>query len=101
MRWASMFVIVFIALHAPAADLESRVLTHFVPQDQLDAVVRTEGWTEIVLNIKGGVRKGDTVRIWSGGLIDRGGDQPGETCAGPAGVEPKLAPTELQTLALS
>jgi hypothetical protein len=72
-----------------AADVESRVLTHYVPQDFLEAAVRKEGWTEVVLDVKGGVRKGDTVRIWAGGVIDRGnGDQPGQNASGPAGPEP-------------
>src|SRR5438874_13079269 len=71
---------------AVAADVESRVLTHYVPQDLLEAAVRKEGWTEIVLAVKGGVRKGDVVRIWAGGSIDRGGDVPGEKVVGPDGV---------------
>src|SRR4051794_30382338 len=70
-----------------AADVESRVLTHYVPQDLLEKAVRTEGWTEIPLNVAGGLKKGDVVRLWAGGLIDRGnGDQPGENVNGPAGV---------------
>src|SRR5205814_7108842 len=70
-----------------AADVESRVLTHYVPQDLLEKAVRTEGWTEIPLNVPGGVRKGDVVRLWAGGVIDRGnGDQPGENVGGPTGV---------------
>jgi hypothetical protein len=73
-------------LTVSAAELESRVLTHYVPQDLLEKAVRTEGWTEIALDVKGGVRKGDTVRIWAGGLIDRGnGDQPGVNVNGPHG----------------
>src|SRR5207244_7784833 len=74
-----------IALSCPgvAAEVESRVLTHYVPQDLLETVVRKEGWTEVTLNVKGGVRKGDVVRIWAGGSIDRGGDQPGENVNGP------------------
>lgn len=74
---------------APAADLESRVLTHYVPQDLLEKAVRTETWTEIPLDVKGGIRKGDVVRIWAGGSIDRGnGDQPGENVNGPDGLIP-------------
>jgi hypothetical protein len=70
-----------------AADLESRQLTHYVPQDTLETIVRTEGWTEIPLKVKGGVRKADTVRIWAGGIIDRGnGDRPGQNTAGPDGA---------------
>ncbi len=89
MRIAAIFSLLCIALHASAAELESRVLTHYVPQDTLETAVRTEGWTEIALNIKGGVRKGDVIRIWAGGSIDRGnGDQPGEHINGPDGSDP-------------
>jgi hypothetical protein len=84
------------------AELESRILTHYVPQDLLETCVRTEGWTEIPLKIKGGTRKGDVIRIWTGGSIDRGnGDQPGQNVAGPAGSATGLAPAEAQKLALS
>src|SRR5262245_19130853 len=70
-----------------AAEVESRQLTHYVPQDALEAAVRKEGWTEIPLAVKGGVRKGDVVRVWTGGTIDRGGaGQPGENVNGPEGV---------------
>ena len=69
-----------------AAEVESRQLTHYIPQDALEAAVRKEGWTEIPLAVKGGVRKGDVVRIWAGGSIDRGGEQPGENAAGPEGI---------------
>src|SRR5215831_18243382 len=80
-------IFVSIALLTTAAELESRQLTHYVPQDLLEKAVRTEGWTEIPLAVKGGTRKGDVVRIWAGGLIDRGnGDQPGVNVAGPEGV---------------
>src|SRR6266404_4059226 len=69
-----------------AAEVESRVLTHYVPQDLLESAVRKEGWTELPLALKGGVRKGDVVRIWAGGSIDRGNnEQPGVNTAGPAG----------------
>jgi hypothetical protein len=69
-----------------AAELESRQLTHYIPQDQLETIVRTEDWTQIPLAVKGGTLKGDTVRVWAGGLIDRGnGDQPGENVNGPDG----------------
>src|SRR4051812_11738392 len=67
-----------VTLAAPAADVESRLWTHYVPQDFLDEAVRKEGWTELPLAVKGGVRKGDVVRLWAGGSIDRGGDRPGE-----------------------
>ncbi|HLJ94410.1 MAG TPA: hypothetical protein VKU02_14585 [Gemmataceae bacterium] len=89
-------VVLFAAMATRAADLESRVLTHYVPQDFLEKVVRTEGWTELPLAVKGGVRKDDVVRIWAGGSIDRGnGDQPGENVNSPAGqpiVPSSLAP---------
>jgi hypothetical protein len=74
----------------PAADVESRQLTHYVRQDLLEAAVRKEGWTEVPLAVKGGVRQGDTVRVWAGGVIDRGnGDQPGANTAGPQGLPTK------------
>jgi hypothetical protein len=69
-----------------AAEVESRQLTHYVPQDALEAAVRKEGWTEVPLAVKGGVRKGDVIRVWAGGAIDRGGEQPGENVGGPEGV---------------
>jgi hypothetical protein len=75
-----------LAQAVPAADVESRVLTHYVPQDLLESIVRKEGWTEIKLGVKGGLRKGDTVRIWAGGSIDRGGERPGENVNGPTGL---------------
>jgi hypothetical protein len=83
-----------------AAEVESRVLTHYVPQDFLESVVRKETWTEVVLNVKGGVRKGDMVRIWAGGSIDRGGDQPGENINGPNGF-PLRTGSEASAFALS
>jgi len=72
--------------HLFAAEVESRVLTHYLPQDFLETVVRKDGWTEVTLTVKGGVRKGDVVRVWAGGSIDRGGEQPGENVNGPDGV---------------
>jgi len=87
MRAIALVFVLGISLAAPAAEVESRVLTHYVPQDALEAAVRKEGWTEVPLNVKGGVRKGDVVRIWTGGSIDRGnGDGPGQNVAGPDGV---------------
>jgi hypothetical protein len=74
------------AVLALGADVESRRLTHYVPQDLLETAVRTEGWTEVPLKLKDGLRKGDTVRVWAGGSIDRGGEKPGENVAGPEGV---------------
>src|SRR5262249_22124532 len=86
----------FLTLTLSAAELESRVLTHYVPQDLLETAVRTEGWTEIPLAVKGGTRKGDTVRIWAGGSIDRGnGENPGQNDAGPTGGEPGDKPRAL------
>ncbi len=85
-----------------AAELESRQLTHYVPQDMLEKTVRTEGWTEIPLAVKGGTRKGDVVRIWTGGLIDRGGgDQPGMNVNGPHGLATASMGVDLTRLALS
>ena len=87
---------------AIAADVESRQLTHYLPQDFLETAVRTEGWTEVTLNVKGGVRKGDVVRVWAGGSIDRGnGEQPGQNVSGPAGLIAKLPDKGKVTLALS
>src|SRR5947208_5734464 len=72
-----------------AAELESRQLTHYVPQDFLEAAVRKGDWVEVTLDVKGGVRKGDVVRIWAGGSIDRGdGERPGQVVNGPDGVDP-------------
>jgi hypothetical protein len=90
----------FYTWGAFAADVESRQLTTYIPQDFLETAVRTENWTEITLNVKGAVRKDDIVRIWAGGLIDRGnGELPGIAVNGPNGAP--LPPTELPTFALS
>jgi hypothetical protein len=87
MRMILALIATTVAGPLAAAELESRVLTHYVPQNFLEKVVRTEGWVELSLPLKGGLRKGDVVRIWAGGLIDRGnGDQPGENVAGPDGL---------------
>jgi hypothetical protein len=87
-----------------AAEVESRQLTYYVPQDALEAAVRKEGWTEIPLAVKGGVRKGDVVRIWAGGVIDRGGEQSGQNAGGPDGVPGKgtfaLSPESAHAYAL-
>jgi hypothetical protein len=102
MRITAFLAAITLTLSASAAELESRVLTHYVPQDFLETAIRTEGWTEITLNLKGGVRKGDTVRIWAGGTIDRGnGDQPGQYVAGPAGTSPASPATTDLKWALS
>lgn len=91
-----------IAMFLPAAELESRQLTHYVPQDLLEKAVRTEGWTEIPLAVKGGTRKGDIVRIWTGGLIDRGnGDQPGANVNGPNGPGSAKIAVDVSKLVLS
>jgi hypothetical protein len=101
MRTAAVLLTLGLTLAASGAELESRVLTHYVPQDLLETAVRTEGWTEVPLNVKGGIRKGDTVRVWAGGSIDRGGDQPGQNTAGPDGVDAGTAGAEAGRLALS
>src|SRR5260370_42710785 len=101
MRTGTMIIFLALALASRGADLESRVLTHYVPQDFLEKVVRTEGWTELPLDVKGGVRKGDVVRVWAGGSIDWGnGDQPGQNLSSPAGVAVKFSSTEAEKLAL-
>jgi hypothetical protein len=93
MRSAALVLILTLTLAVPAADVESRVLTHYVPQDFLETVVRKEGWTEVKLDVKGGVRKDDVVRIWAGGSIDRGGERPGENVGGPGGLAKGGGPT--------
>jgi hypothetical protein len=85
-----------------AADVESRQLTHYVPQDALETAVRTENWTEVPLGVKGGVLKGDVVRVWAGGSIDRGdGEQPGEKVGGPDGIDAKAQGNDKPVFALS
>src|SRR5207244_682018 len=102
MRVMALVVIGGLALPATAADVESRVLTHYLPQDFLETVVRTEAWTELKLDLKGGIRKGDVVRIWAGGSIDYGnGDQPGENISAPSGISATRATVDVQQLALS
>jgi hypothetical protein len=102
MRRAAIALVLVTALAAPGADLESRVLTHYVPQDLLETMVRTEGWIELPLNVKGGVRKGDVVRVWTAGSIDWGnGDQPGENISGPAGLGGTSTALDAKKLALS
>jgi hypothetical protein len=88
MRATAVILVLALTSIAAGAELESRVLTHYLPQDLLETAVRTEGWTEVPLDLKGGLRKGDVVRIWMGGSIDRGnGDHPGDNVNGPAGVD--------------
>jgi len=87
MRTLALTITLSLVVFVSAAEVESRVLTTYVPQDFLETAVRSEKWTELVLNVKGGLRKGDTVRLWCGGSIDRGnGDEPGENVNGPEGV---------------
>lgn len=100
MRGFGIVLSLCFAWSAFAAEVESRVLTHYLPQDLLEIVVRKESWTELTLNVKGGVRKGDVVRVWTGGSIDRGGDQPGVSVNGPDGF-PLQAGSELSAFALS
>jgi hypothetical protein len=102
MRPAALLLLFAFTCTALAADVESRQLTHYVPQDSLETAIRTENWTEIVLNVKGGVRKGDVVRVWAGGSIDRGnGEQPGVNVNGPDGLAAALLGGERPTFALS
>jgi hypothetical protein len=100
MRTGTLIILLAWSVASWAAELESRVLTHYVPQDFLEKVVRTEGWTDLPLDVKGGVRKGDVVRIWAGGSIDRGGDQPGENVNSPAGMS-TIPSTDASNLALA
>ena len=58
MRILTFIALITFAVTAPAAELESRRLTHYVPQDYLETAIRTEGWTEVPLAVKGGVLKG-------------------------------------------
>ena len=101
MRTAPLALLLVLTVTSRAAEVESRVLTHYVPQDFLETMVRTEGWTELPLDVKGGVRKGDVIRVWSGGSIDRGnGDQPGENAGSPAGLDTAIPAGLAQKLAL-
>lgn len=102
MRRAAVLALFGICLAGRAAELESRALTHYLPQDLLESIVRKEGWTEIVLKPYNGVRKGDIARIWSGGMIDHGGgNQPGVNVAGPSGPTARVAPAEASRMALT
>jgi len=86
MRGCTLVLALSISCVALAAEVESRQLTTYLPQDFLESAIRKEDWSEVVLNVKGGVRKGDIVRVWAGGSIDRGnGDHPGENSNGPDG----------------
>src|ERR687887_45516 len=101
--YRSAFVVTAcLAATAIAAELESRQLTHYVPQDFLEAAVRKGEWVEVELAVKGGVRKGDVVRIWAGGSIDRGdGERPGQVTNRPDGVDPASLGTTKPAFALS
>jgi hypothetical protein len=100
--FAALPAMVLLATCGTAAEVESRVLTHYLPQDFLETAVRTEKWNELSLKVPGGLRKGDVVRVWAGGVIDRGdGEKPGEAVNGPAGMEPAVAAVDPGRLALS
>jgi hypothetical protein len=87
MRRIALIVVLTGVVGVSGAEVESRVLTHYVPQDFLETAVRTEKWTTVPLDVKGGTSKGDTVRIWAGGLIDRGnGERPCQNVNGPEGA---------------
>lgn len=91
-----------LCLASHGAELESRALTHYVPQDLLESIVRKEEWTEIVLKPYNGVRKGDIARIWAGGMIDHGnGNQPGVNVAGPSGPTIKIPAAESLRMGLT
>jgi hypothetical protein len=101
-RSAALAVLFCLSLAALADEVESRVLTHYVPQDLLESAVRKEGWTPVPLDLKGGVLKGDVVRIWAGGSIDLGnGDHPGQYVTGPSGSLPRGLPFDPARMALS
>jgi hypothetical protein len=107
MRSAAFLLVVFVVMSVSGAEVESRVLTHYLPQDFLETAVRTEKWTDLSLPVKGGLRKGDVVRVWAGGLIDRGnGEKPGQNVNGPEGTATDeasrlaLAPNAQQAFAL-
>jgi hypothetical protein len=95
-------ILFILSINCLAAEVESRQLTHYVPQDFLESAVRSEKWTEVPLAVKGGVRKGDVVRIWAGGVIDRGdGERPGQIVNGPDGVPPEYFDSAKPNCALS
>ncbi|HTU20212.1 MAG TPA: hypothetical protein VMG10_19260 [Gemmataceae bacterium] len=99
MRCAAFLLSLMLVFAVSAAEVESRVLTHYLPQDFLETAVRTEKWSEVPLAVKGGVRKGDVVRIWAGGLIDRGNsEKPGLNVNGPEGMPGGTGPEDHFTL---
>src|SRR5947209_18714372 len=86
MRTTGIALLLLCATAAPAAEVESIVWRHYLPQDFLESVVRSEKWLPLPLDLPGGVRKGDVVRIWAGGSIDWGNaDQPGLNASAPEG----------------
>lgn len=95
-------ILFILSINSLGAEVESRQLTHYVPQDFLESAVRSEKWVEVPLAVKGGVRKGDVVRIWAGGVIDRGdGERPGQIVNGPEGVDPAFFDSAKPNCALS
>jgi hypothetical protein len=93
MRCAALLLSLMLVFAVSAAEVESRVLTHYLPQDFLETAVRTEKWIEVPLEVKGNVRKDDVVRIWAGGLIDRGNNaKPGLNVNGPEGMPASAGP---------
>jgi hypothetical protein len=102
MRTLMIALVLATAMTLQAADLESRALTTYLPQDMLETIVRKEGWTELTLKPFGGIRKGDILRVWAGGLVDRGGaEAPGQNAAGPTGLDAAGAGMDPAKLALS
>ena len=73
-----------------AADVESRQLTHYVPQDALETVVRTEGWTEVPLAVKGGVPQRSRCHSNQYGCWYWLRAGPVGDCARPRGQSPRL-----------
>jgi hypothetical protein len=102
MRYLLILFVGGLCLTVSAAEMESRAQTHYVPQDLLETVVRKQGWTEIQLKPYNGVRKGDIVRVWAGGVVDHGGgDAPGINVCGPTGADPKPMGVDPAKLSLS
>jgi hypothetical protein len=100
MRW--LLPLLLLVPASRAADLESRALTTYLPQDMLENLVRTEGWVELTLKPYGGIRKGDSVRVWAGGMIDRGNaTNPGQNVAGPTGAAAEKLSVDPAKLSLS
>src|ERR1700720_2435590 len=101
MRWL-LSLVLLLPVAAGAADLESRALTTYLPQDTLENLVRKEGWLQLTLKPYGGIRKGDILRVWAGGVIDRGNaNSPGQNVAGPTGLDAKTMGADPANLSLS